>query len=80
MKPAPATFDARVQEVFNEQTSVKMLDMLRAVMDGGTGNRIRYKYGLRAPMGGKTGTTQNNSDGWFMAFTPSLVTANLGRW
>lgn len=70
-----ATFDARVQEVFNEQTSVKMLDMLRAVMDGGTGSRIRYKYGLRAPMGGKTGTTQNNSDGWFMAFTPSLVTA-----
>lgn len=70
-----ATFDARVQEVFNEQTSVKMLDMLRAVMDGGTGSRIRYKYGLKAPMGGKTGTTQNNSDGWFMAFTPNLVTA-----
>lgn len=70
-----ATFDTRVQEVFNEETAVKMLDMLRAVMDGGTGSRIRYKYGLKAPMGGKTGTTQNNSDGWFMGFTPNLVTA-----
>ncbi|SHE49469.1 transglycosylase domain-containing protein [Dysgonomonas macrotermitis] len=70
-----ATFDSRMQEVFNELTAVKMLDMLRAVMDGGTGSRIRYKYGLKAPMGGKTGTTQNNSDGWFMGFTPSLVTA-----
>ena len=49
--------------------------MLRAVMDGGTGSRVRYKYNLRAPMGGKTGTTQNNSDGWFMGFTPKLVTA-----
>lgn len=70
-----ATFDTRVQEVFDELTATKMLDMLRAVMDGGTGSRIRYKYGLKAPMGGKTGTTQNNSDGWFMGFTPNLVTA-----
>lgn len=70
-----ATFNARMQEVLNEQTAVKMLDMLRAVMDGGTGSRVRYKYGLKAPMGGKTGTTQNNSDGWFMGFTPNLVTA-----
>ncbi len=70
-----ATFEPRMKEVFNELTWVKMLDMLRAVMDGGTGSRIRYKYNLRAPMGGKTGTTQNNSDGWFMGFTPKLVTA-----
>ena len=70
-----ATFEPRMKEVFNEITSVKMLDMLRAVMDGGTGSRVRYKYNLRAPMGGKTGTTQNNSDGWFMGFTPKLVTA-----
>jgi penicillin-binding protein 1A len=42
-------------------------------MDGGTGSRIRYRYNLRAPMGGKTGTSQNHSDGWFMAFTPNLV-------
>lgn len=70
-------FEPRVQEVFSELTSVKMLDMLRAVMDGGTGSRIRYKYNLKAPMGGKTGTTNNNSDAWFMAFTPKLVT---GTW
>lgn len=70
-----ATFEPRLKEVFNELTSVKMLDMLRAVMDGGTGGRVRWRYNLRAPMGGKTGTTQNNSDGWFMGFTPKLVTA-----
>jgi len=47
--------------------------MMRAVVDGGTGGRIRRDYGLMMPMGGKTGTTQNNSDGWFMGYTPSLV-------
>ena len=40
----------------------------------GTGGRIRRVYKITADMGGKTGTTQNNSDGWFMGFTPSLVT------
>lgn len=68
-----ATFTPRTHEVLNEQTSYKMIHMLRSVMDHGTGVRVRYKYGLRAQMGGKTGTTQNNSDGWFVAFTPSLV-------
>ncbi|MEN9919451.1 MAG: hypothetical protein RL662_1887 [Bacteroidota bacterium] len=70
-----ANFETRVKEVFNELTSVKMLDMLRAVIDGGTGSRIRRVYNFTAPMGGKTGTTQNNSDGWFMGFTPKLVGA-----
>ncbi len=68
-----ATFTPRTHEVLNEQTSYKMIHMLRSVMDHGTGVRVRFKYGLRAQMGGKTGTTQNNSDGWFVAFTPSLV-------
>lgn len=72
-----ANFSPNLREVFSETTSVKMLDMLRAVMDGGTGGRIRFRYGIKAPMGGKTGTTQNNSDGWFMAFTPKLV---AGTW
>ena len=72
-----ANFSPDLREVFSEMTSVKMLDMLRGVMDGGTGGRIRFKYGIKAPMGGKTGTTQNNSDGWFMAFTPKLV---AGTW
>ena len=68
-----ATFMPKTHEVLSEKTSYKMIHMLRGVMDHGTGVRVRFKYGLRAPMGGKTGTTQNNSDGWFVAFTPSLV-------
>ena len=67
-----ATFMPKTHEVLSEQTSYKMIHMLRSVMDHGTGVRVRFKYGLRGPMGGKTGTTQNNSDGWFVAFTPSL--------
>ncbi|MDR1357513.1 MAG: transglycosylase domain-containing protein [Tannerellaceae bacterium] len=68
-----ATFNPQMHEVLPEDATYKMLHMLRSVMDGGTGSRVRYRYNLRAPMGGKTGTTQNNSDGWFMAFTPTLV-------
>ena len=60
-------------EVFSEAAYYKILPMLRDVIDMGTGGRIRFRYGITAPMGGKTGTTNNNSDGWFMAFTPSLV-------
>ncbi|MDR2809542.1 MAG: transglycosylase domain-containing protein [Tannerellaceae bacterium] len=68
-----ATFNSQMHEVLPEDVTYKMLYMLRSVMDGGTGSRVRFRYNLRAPMGGKTGTTQNHSDGWFMAFTPSLV-------
>lgn len=68
-----ATFTPRTHEIISEEASYKMITMLRSVIDHGTGVRVRYKYGLRMPMGGKTGTTQNNSDGWFMGFTPSLV-------
>lgn len=68
-----ATFTAKTHEVISELTSYKMIHMLRSVIDHGTGVRLRFKYGLKAPMGGKTGTTQNNSDGWVVGFTPSLV-------
>ncbi|OJV35455.1 MAG: penicillin-binding protein [Bacteroidales bacterium 36-12] len=68
-----ANFPPQMYEIFSEQTSYKMIYMLQSVVDGGTGGRIRSRFGLRMPMGGKTGTTQNNSDGWFMGFTPSLV-------
>ncbi|MDR3059830.1 MAG: transglycosylase domain-containing protein [Prevotella sp.] len=71
---ADAVFSPRMDEVFSEGTYVKMLDMLRGVVDGGTGGRIRRNYGITVPMGGKTGTTQNNSDGWFMGFTPKIST------
>ena len=66
-------FTPRMTEVFSEAAYYKMLPMLRDVIDYGTGGRIRYRYGIQAQMGGKTGTTNNNSDGWFMGFTPSLV-------
>ena len=68
-----ATFAPKMHEIFSETTAYKMIYMMRSVVDGGTGGRIRRNYGLMMPMGGKTGTTQNNSDGWFMGFTPSLV-------
>ena len=68
-----ATFVPKTHEIINETTSYKMIYMLRNVMDHGTGVRARFRYGLNAPMGGKTGTSQNHSDGWFVGFTPSLV-------
>lgn len=68
-----ATFVPRMKEIFSESTSYKMLDMLKGVIDGGTGSRLRRVYNLKGEMGGKTGTTNNNSDGWFMSFTPNLV-------
>jgi len=68
-----ANFNPKMHEILSESTAFKMIYMMRAVVDGGTGSRIRGKYGLRMPMAGKTGTTQNNSDGWFMGYTPSLV-------
>ncbi len=68
-----AEFQPRVSEVINEESCYKMLDMLKAVVNGGTGSRVRFRYGLECEMGAKTGTTNRNSDAWFMGFTPSLV-------
>ena len=68
-----AEFTPLMEEVISEESVYKMLIMLRAVINEGTGNRVRRIYGITADMGGKTGTTNNNSDGWFMGFTPSLV-------
>ena len=68
-----ATFSPQVNEVISESSAYKMLIMLRAVINEGTGGRIRRLYNITADMGGKTGTTNNNSDGWFMGFTPHLV-------
>lgn len=69
-----ATFSAQKNEVISEESSYKMIEMLRAVVNEGTGGRVRRIYKINADMGAKTGTTQNNSDGWFMGFTPNLVT------
>ncbi|MCI6161484.1 MAG: penicillin-binding protein [Prevotella sp.] len=68
-----AEFQPRVNEVISDDSANKMLVMLQGVMDGGTGSRMRYKYDVKCAMGGKTGTTNRNSDAWFMGFTPSLV-------
>ena len=68
-----ARFQPRMNEVISQESADKMLYMLRGVIDGGTGGRIRYKYNLKGEIGGKTGTTNNNSDAWFMGFTPTLV-------
>ena len=68
-----ATFTADMNEVISQSSAYKMLDMLRAVVNGGTGGRVRSRYNITADMGAKTGTTNSNSDGWFMGFTPTLV-------
>lgn len=58
----------------SEEVAYVMTRMLKGVVTSGTGYRLINKYKVNAPIGGKTGTTQNNSDGWFMAITPQLVT------
>ena len=67
-----STFAPQMEEVISASSTYKMLVMLRAVINEGTGGRVR-RYGITADMGGKTGTTNDNSDAWFMGFTPSLV-------
>ena len=72
-----AQFQPRMNEVISEESAHKMIYMLKAVVDGGTGSRLRFKYNLQGDIGGKTGTTNNNSDAWFMGLTPTLVS---GMW
>lgn len=69
-----AKFQPLMNEVISEESAYKMIDMLRAVVNGGTASRLRG-YGLRGDICGKTGTTTNHSDGWFMALRRSLSTA-----
>ncbi len=68
-----ARFQPRMNEVISEESAAKMIYMLKGVVDGGTGSRIRFRHNIRCEMGGKTGTTNSNSDAWFMGFTPELV-------
>ncbi|MBR5393548.1 MAG: transglycosylase domain-containing protein [Bacteroidaceae bacterium] len=70
-------FQSRVKEVISEEAAYKMIVMMRGVIDGGTGSRMRNRYKITAPMGGKTGTTNDNSDGWFVGYTPRLC---FGAW
>lgn len=68
-----AQFQPRMNEVISSESAYKMLVELMAVIDEGTGGRLRYKFNLAGEIGGKTGTTNRNSDAWFMGFTPQLV-------
>lgn len=62
------------QEAMSEETAYLMLELLKGVVNKGTGIRLRYKYKFTQEIAGKTGTTQNQSDGWFIGITPDLVT------
>lgn len=64
--------DTRV--ALSKEKAYMMIDLLKGVVDQGTAIRLRYKYGFKNEIGGKTGTTQNHSDGWFVGITPTLAT------
>ncbi len=68
-----ATFQPRMSEVISTERARMMVYMLKGVVDGGTAGRLRFKYNLKGELAGKTGTTNNNSDAWFIGFTPTLV-------
>jgi penicillin-binding protein 1A len=66
--------NSKPQQVLTSNTSQMMIEMLKTVVNKGTGIRLRNTYKLPNDIAGKTGTTQSNADGWFMAITPKLVT------
>jgi penicillin-binding protein 1A len=71
-------FTAKRNEALSEATAYMMLELMKGVVQSGTGVRLNYKYKLdrfSTNIAGKTGTTQNNSDGWFVGITPRLATA-----
>lgn len=72
-----ATFAPALQDAISEQTAFTMLGMMKNVVTSGTAGRLRWMYGFKADMAGKTGTSQKNSDAWFMGVTPKIV---AGAW
>ena len=68
------TFLPEANEAMSEETAYLMTSLMKGVVESGTGKRLKYRYGFHNPIAGKTGTTQNQSDGWFMGLTPDLVT------
>ncbi len=72
-----ASFDPIQKEAISEETAYLMLDLMKGVVNMGTSIRLRYKYKLEGEMAGKTGTTNDHSDGWFIGMTPELVN---GAW
>lgn len=65
------------KQAISPETTQIIRHMLQSVVQEGTGSRLRWKYGIMNDVAGKTGTTQDNADGWFMAVTPKLV---IGTW
>ena len=68
-----ANFQPRMSEVISAESANRMIVLLRGVVESGTAGRLRYRYNLTGDIGAKTGTTNRNSDAWFMGFTPQLV-------
>lgn len=68
-----ASFGGEPNTATDPQTAFKIVELLRGVVDEGTAARLRYEYKFTNEIGGKTGTTQNHSDGWFIGVTPNLV-------
>jgi penicillin-binding protein 1A len=64
-------------QVVSSDNAQLMVHMLKRTINEGTGASMRWKYNIKNDMAGKTGTTQSNADGWFMAMTPNLV---IGSW
>jgi penicillin-binding protein 1A len=65
------------QRALSEASSVTLIDMMRGVVNRGTGTAVRSRFGINGDVAGKTGTTQNNADGWFILMHPNLV---AGAW
>ncbi len=65
------------KELINQNTAFKMVKLMRGVVDFGTAKRLRYRYGFKADMAGKTGTTNNQADAWFIGYTPQIL---AGAW
>ena len=72
-----ASFAPQKNEAINDQTAYVMIEMLKGVVHGGTAAKLTYQYKVPGDVAGKTGTTNNNSDGWFIGITPRLV---AGTW
>jgi penicillin-binding protein 1A len=72
-----ANFYPETEEAIDEETAYLMLNLMQGVVNFGTAARLRYRYEFTADIAGKTGTTNNNSDGWFIGITPQLVS---GLW
>ena len=68
-----AEFTNTRKEAISEHTAYLMANLMQGVVNSGTASRLRSTYGLKGQIGGKTGTTNDNSDGWFIGYTPSLT-------